>query len=260
MAQMRRREGLQYGRDQIRREMLSRVHRADVFFLFVVLLTSSSFSAVASSLRLPLSLPPTTTPNLPTVSVTHFFLAPSTPSPLQLAMVVLNPGPLFLCFSVRGLEQIAIGSPLAVVSLLAVCLSVKAIGIALSERKARYSYASLWVLLSSLAFVVVCILAFRPMVLWMIHKTPEEQPFSETQICIVPTGVMISAFITNALRTHAVFGVFVYGLVIPNGPLAAAIIEKLEDFVCGLLLPLFFAINGLKTNLTLIKEPLDGDL
>nr|XP_029149723.1 K(+)/H(+) antiporter 1-like [Arachis hypogaea] len=166
---------------------------------------------------------------------------------------VQNPSPLFLCFSVRGLEQFAVGSPLSVVSPLAVLLSVEAVGIALSERKARYSYASLWVLLSSLAFVVVCILVFRPLVSWMIHKTPEEQPFSETQICIVLTGVMISAFITDALEAHAVFGAFVYGLVIPNGPLAAAIIEKLEDFVSGLLLPLFFAISGLKTNLTLIK-------
>ncbi|KAL4349343.1 hypothetical protein AHAS_Ahas10G0032500 [Arachis hypogaea] len=128
-----------------------------------------------------------------------------------------------------------------------------AVGIALSERKARYSYASLLVLLSSLAFVVVCILVIRPLVSWMIRKTPEGQPFSETQICIVLTGVMISAFITDALGTHAVFGAFVYGLVIPNGPLAAAIIEKLEDFVSGLLLPLFFAMSGLKTNLTLIK-------
>ncbi|XP_072072015.1 cation/H(+) antiporter 15-like [Arachis hypogaea] len=126
-----------------------------------------------------------------------------------------------------------------------------AVGIALSERKARYSDASLWIL-SSLAFVVVCILVFRPLVSWMKHKTPEEQPFSETQICIVLTGVMISDFITDALGTHVVFGAFVYGLVILNGPLAA-IIEELEDFVSGLLLPLLFAINGLKTNLTLIK-------
>ncbi|XP_057746621.1 cation/H(+) antiporter 15-like [Arachis stenosperma] len=166
----------------------------------------------------------------------------------------------FLCFSVRGLEQFAVGSPLSVISLLAVRLSVEAVGISLSERKARYSYASLWVLLSTLAFVVVCILVFKPLVSWMIHKTPEEQPFSETQICIVLTGVMISAFITDALWTHAVFGAFVYGLVIPNGPLAAAIIEKLEDFVSGLLLPLFFAISGLKTNLTLIKGAARWDL
>ncbi|MED6162663.1 Cation/H(+) antiporter 15 [Stylosanthes scabra] len=127
-----------------------------------------------------------------------------------------------------------------------------AVGIAFSQRKA-HSYSSLCVFLSSLVFVAVCIFVVRPMVSWMIRRTPEGQPFSETQICIVLTGVIISGFITDALGTHSVFGAFVYGLVIPNGPLAASIIDKLEDFVSGLLLPLFFAISGLKTNLTLIK-------
>jgi Kef-type K+ transport system membrane component KefB len=63
---------------------------------------------------------------------------------------------------------------------------------------------------------------------------------------------VISAFITDVIGTHSIFGAFVYGLVIPNGPLGAAIIEKLEDFVSGLLLPIFYAISGLKTNINLI--------
>ncbi|KAF2284443.1 hypothetical protein GH714_021900 [Hevea brasiliensis] len=59
-------------------------------------------------------------------------------------------------------------------------------------------------------------------------------------------------FITDAIGTHSVFGAFVFGLVIPNGPLGVTLIEKLEDFVSGLLLPLFFAMSGLKTNVGVI--------
>ncbi|KAL2341972.1 hypothetical protein Fmac_009912 [Flemingia macrophylla] len=127
-----------------------------------------------------------------------------------------------------------------------------ALAIAVSEQNSS-NWASILVLLSNIVFVSFCLLVVRPTVTWLIKRTPEGKPFTEFQICIVLTGVMISAFITDFLGTHSVFGAFVYGLVIPNGPLGAAIIEKLEDFVSGLLLPLFYALSGLKTNINLIS-------
>ncbi|KAK7246612.1 hypothetical protein RIF29_41482 [Crotalaria pallida] len=128
-----------------------------------------------------------------------------------------------------------------------------AIAIALSDENSAKTWSSVYVLLSSAVFAAVCILVVRPSIAYMISKTPEGQQFTELQICIILTGVMISAFITDVIGTHSIFGAFVYGLVIPNGPLGASIIEKLEDFVSGLLLPLFFAISGLKTDITLIR-------
>ncbi|XP_047161634.1 cation/H(+) antiporter 15-like [Vigna umbellata] len=127
-----------------------------------------------------------------------------------------------------------------------------ALTIALSEEIIS-AWVSLWVLLSNLVFLSFSFLIVRPTMAWLIEKTPDGKPFSEFQLCIVLTGVLMSAFITDALGTHCVFGAFVYGLVIPNGPLGAAIIEKLEDFVSGLLLPLFYAISGLKTDISLIS-------
>lgn len=86
----------------------------------------------------------------------------------------------------------------------------------------------------------------------MIKRTPEGEAISEFYICLILTGVMIAGFVTDAIGTHSVFGAFVFGLVIPNGPLGVTLIEKLEDFVSGLLLPLFFAMSGLKTNILAI--------
>ncbi|GAV64138.1 Na_H_Exchanger domain-containing protein, partial [Cephalotus follicularis] len=127
-----------------------------------------------------------------------------------------------------------------------------AIAIALAENETT-SLASLWVILSSAAFVIICIFVIRPAISWMVRRTPEGETISEFYICLILTGVMISGFVTDALGTHSVFGAFVYGLIIPNGPLGVTLIEKLEDFVSGLLLPLFFAISGLKTNIESIK-------
>jgi Kef-type K+ transport system membrane component KefB len=126
-----------------------------------------------------------------------------------------------------------------------------AIAIALAENE-RVSFASFMVVLSSAAFVAFNAFVVRPIIMWIIRKTPEGESFSDFYICLILAGVMISGFITDAIGTHSVFGAFVFGLIIPSGPLGFALIEKLEDFVSGLLLPLFFAISGLKTNVGLI--------
>ncbi|KAI3453514.1 hypothetical protein Pfo_010177 [Paulownia fortunei] len=116
-------------------------------------------------------------------------------------------------------------------------LFVFAIAIAENE---SLSLSSLWVILSSAAFVAFCIYVIRPLISWVY-------------ICLIFTGVMISGFITDAIGTHSVFGAFIFGLVIPNGPIDVTLIERLEHFVSGLLLPLFFAISGLKTDIILIN-------
>ncbi|XP_061346822.1 cation/H(+) antiporter 15-like [Gastrolobium bilobum] len=128
-----------------------------------------------------------------------------------------------------------------------------AVSIALAANE-KPSLASLMVLLSSALFVAVYAFAVRPALMWIVRNTPEGQSFSDFYICLILAGVMISGFITDSFGTHSVFGAFVFGLTIPNGPLGLALVEKLEDFISGLLLPLFFAISGLKTNLGLINR------
>lgn len=125
--------------------------------------------------------------------------------------------------------------------------------IATADNDAK-SFASLWVLLACVGFVVVCIVFVRPAITWMVGTTSEGEPLSEFTICVILTGAMISGFITDAIGTHSVFGAFVFGLVIPNGTLGVVLLEKLDDFVSGLLLPLFFAISGLKANFASIDS------
>ncbi|GJT53196.1 cation/H(+) antiporter 15, partial [Tanacetum coccineum] len=123
-----------------------------------------------------------------------------------------------------------------------------ALAIALAENE-NVNLATLWVVLSSAGFIVFCVFVVRPMISWVISKTPEGESVNDFYIGIILTGVMISGFITDAIGTHSVFGAFIFGLVIPNGPLGVTLIERLEDFVSGILLPLFFAISGLKTSI-----------
>ncbi|KAF7842958.1 cation/H(+) antiporter 15 [Senna tora] len=114
------------------------------------------------------------------------------------------------------------------------------------------SLASIWVVLSSIAFVALCYYVVRPAIEWFLRDALDGESFSDLQITMVLTGVMISSFITDAIGAHAIFGAYVYGLCIPSGPIRLALIERLEDFVSGLLLPLFCANSGLRTNITVI--------
>ncbi|CAM8902024.1 unnamed protein product [Rhodiola kirilowii] len=127
-----------------------------------------------------------------------------------------------------------------------------ALAIAMAENDSA-TVATMWVVLSSVAFVLCCIFIVRPIIKWIIKRTPEGETLSEFYICLILTGVMISGFITDLIGTHSVFGAFVFGLVIPNGPVGITLMEKLEDFVSGLLLPIFFAISGLKTDISSIQ-------
>ncbi|XP_077229989.1 cation/H(+) antiporter 15-like [Tasmannia lanceolata] len=129
-----------------------------------------------------------------------------------------------------------------------------ALVIAIAENKGAI-LASIWVILSGVAFVFFCIYAIRPAIRWVIRRTPEGEPVNEFYVCSILTGVMTCGFITDALGIHSIFGAFVFGLVIPNGPLGLSLMEKLEDFVSGLLLPLYFALSGLRINVYLLSDP-----
>ncbi|CAL5410228.1 cation/H(+) antiporter 15-like [Camellia sinensis] len=125
--------------------------------------------------------------------------------------------------------------------------------ISLAESTETAFITSLWIILSSIIFVVFCILVVRPTIAWLIRRTLEEENFSDLTTSIIIAGVMFSSVISDAIGVHPIFGAFFFGLVIPNGPLAVTLVENLEDFVIGFLLPLFFVTSGLKTNLLKIQ-------
>ncbi|AQK94502.1 Cation/H(+) antiporter 15 [Zea mays] len=121
-----------------------------------------------------------------------------------------------------------------------------ALAIAISEVNSS-AFSSLWVLLSGVFFVLACFYGVRPLMWWIARRVPEGEAISDVHVTLVLTGVMVAGVCTDAIGIHSVFGAFVYGLVIPSGQLGVVLIEKLEDFVTGLLLPLFFAISGLRS-------------
>ncbi|KAK5061594.1 hypothetical protein LTR84_008138 [Exophiala bonariae] len=56
------------------------------------------------------------------------------------------------------------------------------------------------------------------------------------------------------IGVHAIFGAFLIGIICPHGIFAIKLQEKIEDLVSVLLLPLYFALSGLNTNLGLLDS------
>jgi Kef-type K+ transport system membrane component KefB len=65
----------------------------------------------------------------------------------------------------------------------------------------------------------------------------------------------LSAWISDAIGLHAVFGAFLIGTAMPRGVFAERLRHLLEPFTLVFLLPVFFAFSGLNTSLTMVNTP-----
>ncbi|GFP86674.1 cation/H(+) antiporter 18 [Phtheirospermum japonicum] len=128
-----------------------------------------------------------------------------------------------------------------------------ALAIALSGT-GRSPLVSLWVFLCGFGFITLCVLVGPPIFKWMARRCPEGEPVNEIYICATLTAVLAAGLVTDAIGIHALFGAFVLGVLVPKeGPFAGALVEKVEDLVSGLFLPLYFVSSGLKTNVATIQ-------
>lgn len=138
-------------------------------------------------------------------------------------------------------------SAAAVNDLVAWILLASAIALSGPDKSAL---VALWVLLCGIAFLLVMFLLIKPVMSYIAGQVEKNKPINELHVAVTLAGVLGAGFATDAIGIHAIFGAFVFGLIIPKeGPFAGMLVEKLEDLVTALMLPLYFASSGLKTNI-----------
>jgi Kef-type K+ transport system membrane component KefB len=112
-----------------------------------------------------------------------------------------------------------------------------------------------WLTLSGLAaFVLVMVFGVRPALrrLEMIYE--KRGNLTQDLIAIILLVVLASGLITESLGVHALFGAFLAGVVMPrHDRLKEELSQKLEAIVVVLLLPLYFALTGLRSSIFLIS-------
>jgi Kef-type K+ transport system membrane component KefB len=121
---------------------------------------------------------------------------------------------------------------------------------------ANNGITALWVLLTCIAYVLFMIYAVRPVFIRVLQRSRAFQDGpSQSIIALTLLIALTSAFFTGVIGIHPIFGAFIAGLICPHqGSFAIKVTEKVEDLVSTILLPLYFALSGLGTNLGLLDS------
>ncbi|KAJ3268036.1 K(+)/H(+) antiporter [Borealophlyctis nickersoniae] len=116
---------------------------------------------------------------------------------------------------------------------------------------------AIYVFLAVLAFFAFMWFVTQPILLWVVKRDTSsvDGEVGQFSVFVVFMVVVGSAFFTQAVGVHAIFGGFLAGLVTPhhNG-FAIKLTEKIEDLVGILLLPLYFAYSGLNTDVGTLTD------
>lgn len=75
-------------------------------------------------------------------------------------------------------------------------------------------------------------------------------------MALLVVGAFCSAMITEVIGIHTIFGAFLFGAILPrDNAMIRELTVKLEDVTTVVLLPLFFAYTGLRTQIGLLNQP-----
>jgi len=104
-------------------------------------------------------------------------------------------------------------------------------------------------------FVTVMLLVVRPhLSRWLGATDPDAAPGRR----VLANGLIfmtLSALLTELMGIHALFGAFLAGVVMPPSQnFRHGMTLQLENFSSAFLLPLFFAVSGLRTNLGALND------
>lgn len=114
--------------------------------------------------------------------------------------------------------------------------------------------SSLYVIGLAIGYVFIMLNVVKPFLEKVGTLKNSKQSLSKQVVAIFLLTLIISAYVTEVIGIHALFGAFMAGAIMPDSAKFRAIfIEKVEDVSVIILLPLFFVFTGLKTHIELIS-------
>jgi len=112
------------------------------------------------------------------------------------------------------------------------------------------------------AFVAIMVMGVRRILPACLGRAAlEEEQMPRGALVLVVCVVMASSLFTEAIGIHALFGAFLAGTIMPEvNDFRHKLALRVENFSSVLLLPLFFAFTGLRTQIGLLDGPWDWAL
>lgn len=155
----------------------------------------------------------------------------------------------------RGIHKTHVGTIVitcaAVDDITAWCILAAVIAIV----KAGSVTSSLYVILMAVAYVVIMLKVIRPFLSRIADLQSEKGKLSMSMIGLFLIVLFLSSYATEIIGIHALFGAFMMGVIMPSSPkFRGMFINRMEDIVLVLFLPLFFVFTGLRTQIGLLNE------
>jgi Kef-type K+ transport system membrane component KefB len=121
--------------------------------------------------------------------------------------------------------------------------------------KAGSFASSLYVIGLALMYVLLMLKVVRPFLKRVADINRTKESLNKPIVAIFFLTLLISAYVSELIGIHALFGAFMAGAIMPeNAKFRSVFIEKVEDVSVILLLPLFFVFTGLRTQIGLIND------
>ena len=123
--------------------------------------------------------------------------------------------------------------------------------------RAAHTASSIWVTLGGIiAFALVMIYGVQRLLKGFESSFRKRGEISENLMAFMLLLVLVSALCTEWLGIHLLFGSFLMGAIMPKEQkFVRYVLDRFETITITMLLPLFFAFTGLRTNIGLVKGP-----
>ena len=121
--------------------------------------------------------------------------------------------------------------------------------------KAGSFVSALYTIALAGAYVLLMIKIIRPFLKRVGDLYVAKENLSKGIIALFFLTLIISAYATEVIGIHALFGAFMAGAIMPDdAKFRNLFVEKVEDIALVLLLPLFFVFTGLRTQIGLLND------
>ncbi len=121
--------------------------------------------------------------------------------------------------------------------------------------KSGSSFSVLYTIGLAIIYVLVMLKLVRPFLERLSTVYNDKEKKRTPIIALLFVILIVSSYITSVIGIHSLFGAFMAGVIMPSSfSFRKIVIDKIEDVSIILLLPLFFVITGLRTQIGLINE------
>jgi Kef-type K+ transport system membrane component KefB/nucleotide-binding universal stress UspA family protein len=107
----------------------------------------------------------------------------------------------------------------------------------------------------SAAYVLFMFFVLKPFLARLQKVYDRQGRLSQNVFALIVLLTLLSAWTTEQIGIHALFGAFLMGAIMPKGTgFVRTVSERLEDYTVVFLLPIFFAYTGLRTQIGLLSS------